>query len=277
MNEILIAVVSVTAVGAVCAALLSVAAKAMAVRADERGALLEACLPGSNCGACGYPGCSGYASALLSGGDSKPNLCIPGGAAVLRQLSDILGVEAGDAVKKAAVVHCRGDCNALQRKMDYKGIQTCMAAKQVFGGEWACAFGCLGYGDCKLVCPSDAICMTDDLAHVIKERCTGCGLCVKACPNRLITVEDAAETSFILCKNIEKGAVARKKCANACIGCRKCARECPAGAITIEDNLAKIDYEKCTHCQHCAETCVTSCIQLGIGRAGIPRKTVSVG
>jgi ferredoxin len=111
----------------------------------------------------------------------------------------------------------------------------------------------------------------DGLAHIIKRLCTGCGLCVKACPNKLITVEDAAETSFILCKNIEKGGVARKKCANACLGCKKCARECPSGAITIEDNLARIDYDKCTHCEHCAETCVTSCIQLGISRAGKER------
>jgi formate hydrogenlyase subunit 6/NADH:ubiquinone oxidoreductase subunit I len=64
-----------------------------------------------------------------------------------------------------------------------------------------------------------------------------------------------------MCKSIERGAVARKKCKNACIGCRKCARECPSQAITVEDNLAKIDYSKCTSCAHCVEACVTHSIQ----------------
>ncbi|MDR0326000.1 MAG: RnfABCDGE type electron transport complex subunit B [Oscillospiraceae bacterium] len=261
MNMIVIAVVSVTAIGAVCAAMLSVADKLMAVKTDERVARIEDCLPGTNCGACGFPGCSGYAAALVSGNDVKTNLCTPGGASVVKQLSEILGVEAGEATRKIAVVHCKGGCTQL-KKMDYNGIQTCMASKQLFGGAGACTFGCLGYGDCQPACPHGAICMENGIAQVIAENCTGCGLCVKACPNQLITIDDVSETAVVLCKNIEKGAVARKKCTNACIGCRKCARECPAGAITIEDNLAKIDYEKCTHCEHCAEICVTHCIQL---------------
>ncbi|MCL1806564.1 MAG: RnfABCDGE type electron transport complex subunit B [Oscillospiraceae bacterium] len=277
MDNVVIAIGSVTAIGAVLAALISVASKLMAVKTDERAALILECLPGSNCGACGYPGCSGYANALLSGG-AAINLCTPGGAAAAKRLSEIIGGEAGRVEERLAVVHCRGDCNAIQTKMEYTGIQTCRAAKPLFGGEGACAFGCLGYGDCKPVCPSGAIWIENGLAHIIKRLCTGCGLCVKACPNKLITIEDADETSFILCKNIEKGGVARKKCVNACIGCKKCARECPSGAITIEDNLAVIDYEKCTHCEHCAETCVTNCIQLGIYRSGVSKaEKVGVG
>jgi Na+-translocating ferredoxin:NAD+ oxidoreductase RNF subunit RnfB len=261
MDTVMIAIISVTGIGAACAAVLCVASKFMFVKADERVARLQECLPGSNCGACGFPGCAGYAAALIADSNISSNLCTPGGAVVLRQLSDILGVEAGDVAVKFAVVRCRGSRGTQQTKMEYKGIETCMAAKPVFGGGGACAFGCLGYGDCGAVCPADAICMEDGLARIDKRHCTGCGLCVKACPNKLITVEDASIPVAVLCENTEKGAVVRKKCENGCIACRKCARECPSEAIIVEDNLAVIDYEKCTCCGHCAEICITKCIQ----------------
>ena len=261
MNGIFIAVFSVTTIGVICAAVLSIASRLMYVRVDERVAGLQACLPGANCGACGYPGCSGYAVALLSGGGVKTNLCTPGGPDVLAKISAILGVEAASVERKAAVVHCRGDCNAQQKKMDYFGLQSCAAAKQLFGGEGACAFGCLGYGDCQKACPSNAVCIENGLARIDARLCTGCGLCVKACPNNLISTMNAGITVSVLCRNIEKGAVARKKCSSGCIACGKCVKECPSAAITVEDNLAGIDYEKCTLCGHCAEVCVTKCIQ----------------
>ncbi|MDR0502767.1 MAG: RnfABCDGE type electron transport complex subunit B [Treponema sp.] len=259
-------VFSVTAMGIICATVLCVASKLMYVKTDERVAKLIEALPGVNCGACGYPGCSGYAAALLSGGTSQINLCTPGGAEVMAKLSAILGVEAGSMEKKTAVVKCLGDCASQKKKMDYMGIQSCAGAKQLYGGEGACAFGCLGYGDCQKACPSGAICTEDDLARVIAGLCTGCGLCVKSCPNNLIAVENAslpgsAAPVFVLCKNIEKGAVTRKKCAKGCIACGKCARECSAQAITMADNLAVINYGKCTGCGHCAQVCVSKCIQ----------------
>jgi Na+-translocating ferredoxin:NAD+ oxidoreductase RNF subunit RnfB len=260
VNMIIFAILSVTVIGAVSALMLSFASKYMTAEVDERAEAIEKCLPGTNCGACGFPGCAGYAAALVAG-NAKNNLCTPGGVDALKKLSGILGIEAGELDAKVAVIHCRGDCNAQQRKMDYRGIQTCAAAKQLFGGEGACAYGCLGYGDCLPVCPSDAICVENGLARIITANCTGCGLCVKSCPNHLITVDDADEVTVIMCNSIDKGAVARKKCVNACLACRKCVRECPSGAITIENNLAKIDYEKCTDCAHCAETCVTHAIQ----------------
>lgn len=262
MNIIIMAILSVTVIGTVCAVMLTAASKIMSVKVDEREVLILECLPGSNCGACGYPGCAGYAAALVSHSNIKKNLCMPGGTEVAKKLSDILGVEAEDVAEKLAVVHCRGDCDAQQKKMEYTGIQTCIAAKEMFGGEGACSYGCLGYGDCKFVCPSDAICIDNGLARINPNNCTGCGLCVKSCPNKLITVENASAAIVILCKNIEKGAVVRKKCSAGCIACGKCVRECPSAAIIMEDNLAKIDYEKCTDCKHCAEICVTHCIQL---------------
>jgi Pyruvate/2-oxoacid:ferredoxin oxidoreductase delta subunit len=62
---------------------------------------------------------------------------------------------------------------------------------------------------------------------------------------------------------MEKGAVTRKKCANGCIACKKCERECPVQAIVVENNLAKINYEICNGCGHCAEVCPVKCINQG--------------
>jgi len=266
MNGIIFAVVSVTALGTICAIILNVASKLMYVKVDERITRLTEAMPGANCGACGYPGCSGYASALVENSSVKPNLCTPGGAALLAKISEILGIEAGSIEQKIAVVHCMGDNSAQQKKMEYKGFPSCTGAKQLFGGQPSCSFGCLGFGDCQAVCPANAICMENGLAHIIKNLCTGCGLCVKACPNKIITIENANMPVVVACKNIEKGAVVRKKCTYGCIACTKCVKECPEGAIVIEENLAKIDYAKCKFvhdkgCGKCVEVCMTKCIR----------------
>jgi len=260
MNAIITTVVSVTAMGIICAAILSIASKIMYVKIDERIAQLQEVLPGANCGACGFPGCSGYATALISDNGIKTNLCLPGGAEVVAKISALLGVKAESITKKYAIVHCRGDCKTQQKKMEYKGIQTCAAAKALFGGEGACSFGCLGYGDCRIVCPSNAICIENSLALIDTRLCTGCGLCVKACPNSLISVDNAGIVVAVLCKNIERGAVVRKKCSKGCIGCRKCVTGCLSEALTVEDNLAVIDYKKCSLCGGCADVCVTGSI-----------------
>ena len=259
---ILTAIIYVTLIGAACAAVLCIFSKLMAVKVDERVAKMLECLPGSNCGACGYPGCEGYAKALASDTGVKATLCPPGGPALVQQLSEILGVEAEAIARKLAVVRCRGDREAQQQKMDYDGIETCAAAKAVFCGEGACAFGCLGYADCQVICPADAVCMESGLARICSINCSGCGLCVKACPQKLITIEDDSVATVVMCENLEKGAIARKKCSKACIGCRKCERECQAKAIVVKDNLARIDQEACTGCGHCAKTCVTGSVQL---------------
>jgi len=257
MNVILTAVISVTSMGLICSCILAVASKLMYVKIDERITQLAGIMPGANCGACGYPGCSGYASALIEE-NAKTNLCTPGGASLLAKISEIMGIEAGSIEEKRAFVSC--NCNAQIKKMEYKGIQSCEAAKPAFGGQNSCAFGCFGYGDCLTVCPSDAICMENNLAHIIAEKCTGCGLCVKACPNKLISIQKADIPVLIACKNIEKGAVTRKKCSIGCIACTKCVKECPQGAISMENNLAVIDYSKCSSCGKCAEVCMTKCI-----------------
>lgn len=260
MNPILIAAIVVAAIGAVCAVVLVVASKFFSVEENETEKKIRECLPGANCGACGYAGCDGYAKALAEGGEAKANLCIPGADAAARQISEILGVEFEDVVEQVAVIHCYGDCEHTANKMDYAGIQSCEAAKLMYGGQGKCVYGCIGFGDCAAVCPQGAICIENGIAHINTRKCIGCGLCAKACPRGLITVMADVERVLVTCNNTEKGAVVRNKCSNGCIGCKKCEKNCESGAISVVDNLARIDYSKCTSCLKCAENCPVGCI-----------------
>ena len=83
--EILIPILVVSAIGLLCGIGLSVASSVMAVKEDERFPAVRECLPGANCGACGFTGCDGYAKALLQPG-TKTNLCVPGGPETAKKL-----------------------------------------------------------------------------------------------------------------------------------------------------------------------------------------------
>ena len=260
MNPILIAAFIVAAIGAVCAIVLVVASKFFAVEEDVTFSNIRECLPGANCGACGYAGCDGYAKALADDKTIKANLCIPGADAVAHKISEILGVEFEDVVEKVAVIHCYGDCNHTSNKMDYVGIESCEAAKLMYGGQGKCVYGCIGLGDCVKVCPQEAICIENGIAHIDTRKCIGCGLCARACPRGLISMIDDVDTVIVTCNNTEKGATVRSKCSNGCIGCKKCEKGCPNGAIKVENNLARIDYGKCNDCGECAKNCPVGCI-----------------
>ena len=143
MSEILIPVLAVTMIGLICGVGLAVASHVMAVKEDERFPAIRECLPGANCGACGFTGCDGYAKALLTPG-TKTNLCVPGGAEAARKLAAVLGVEAEAVEAKTALVRCCGDCDHTSPKEDYRGIASCQAAKLFFGGSGTCTYGCMG-------------------------------------------------------------------------------------------------------------------------------------
>ena len=261
LEAILTAVIPVVIIGVICAAMLVIAAKLMAVKEDERFPAVRDCLPGANCGACGFAGCDGYAKALCENPDTPTNLCIPGADTVAKKLSETLGVEYADVVEQVAVVHCSGDCGATQDKVVYSGIESCAAAKMMYGGKGSCTFGCLGLGDCAKACPHDAIFIDNGVARVYTCDCIGCGVCTKTCPNHLISLVPDIKKTVVACSNRDKGAVTRKVCSNGCIGCKKCERVCPSGAIKVQDNVAVIDYDKCTDCGTCVENCTTHCIK----------------
>ncbi|MDD6225002.1 MAG: RnfABCDGE type electron transport complex subunit B [bacterium] len=262
MEAILTAVIPVTVIGLICAAVLVAASKIMAVKENEKIPQIREKLPGANCGACGYAGCDGYAKALAEEG-APVNLCVPGGDTVAKELSELLGVEFQDVVEQVAVVHCSGDCNYTDDSVDYQGIKSCAAAKQIYGSKGKCSYGCLGLGDCANACPSKAICIENSIARINTKVCTGCGICTKTCPNGLIELVPDVERVVVTCNNRDKGALTRKACSNGCIGCKKCERVCTASAIKVVDNLARIDYTKCPDCGDfgvCARECTTGCI-----------------
>ena len=263
MNAILIPVIAVAVIGLICAVMLVVASKLMAVPSDETFTSVRDCLPGANCGACGYAGCDGYASALAAGEESKANKCIAGGADVAKQLAEILGVQYEAVAEVNAFVHCRGNCSVTCKKEIYEGARSCTAAKLLFGGDGACHFGCLGYGDCASVCPEQAINIINGIAHINDIRCMGCGACARVCPQGIIEVLPKNIEVFVSCSSHDRGPAVKNVCSAGCIGCTLCAKKCPSEAITIVNNLPVVDNSKCTGCGTCSEVCPSKCILRG--------------
>ncbi|MBR3995201.1 MAG: RnfABCDGE type electron transport complex subunit B [Clostridia bacterium] len=257
---ILTAFIFVLALALIAGLLLLLFSRLFFVEENPLKKTVRECLPGINCGACGYKGCDDYAEAIAENG-AKPNLCVPGTQAVADKICEILGVEKNEVEDVVAFVACNGHCGATSTTSVYEGVKTCRAASMLYGGTNSCRFGCLGYGDCAAVCPSDAICLDDGIARVDTSKCLGCRLCQQTCPKHIITMLPQDSAVAVMCSNKQKGADARKACSNACIGCRKCEKDCPNGAISVKDNLACIDYSKCTGCGLCTENCPTGCIK----------------
>ena len=257
---ILTAFLIVSGVALILGVLLALVSHFFAVEEDQKVKDIRACLPGVNCGACGYKGCDDYAAALAEGG-VKPSLCIPGDQKVADQICTILGVESEEIADVVAFVACDGHCEATKNVAVYSGVESCRAASMLFGGTNSCRFGCLGLGDCANACPSGAICLEDGIARVLTSRCIGCGLCTKQCPKGIISMVPQETATVVMCSNKQKGADAMKACKNACIGCKKCEKACPEGAIKVTDNLAVIDYNICKNCGACAEVCPTGCLK----------------
>ena len=113
------AVLVLLGIGVFCAVLLTLASVFFAVKEDEKAVAIRECLPGANCGSCGYSGCDGYAAALSKGLTEKTNLCTPGGDGTAKEIAAILGVEAEDVIEMVAHVTCNGVCDHEDRKYDY--------------------------------------------------------------------------------------------------------------------------------------------------------------
>ncbi|RUO73433.1 electron transport complex subunit RsxB [Idiomarina ramblicola] len=150
------AVIALGVLALIFGVILGFAAVKFRVESDPIVDQIDEILPQTQCGQCGYPGCRPYAQAIADGDDI--NKCPPGGEATIKQLADLMGVEAkplDDAhgeedVKKVAVI--RED-------------------------------ECIGCTKCIQACPVDAILGAAKQMHtVIEHECTGCDLCVEPCP-----------------------------------------------------------------------------------------------
>lgn len=236
---------------------LYVTSKVFYVRIDPRIEVVEKILPGTNCGACGFAGCSGFAKAIVHG-SADVSGCVAGGEEVSHNVADVLGVDKKEVEKKIAVLMCNG--RNVADRYEYVGVRDCRSANLLQGGPKACLFGCIGYGDCANVCPFDALHMIEGFPVVDDEKCKSCGKCIDACPKGLFVLLSTTNMVHVRCRSHDSAKITRSVCKIGCIACKRCEKECPFDAIHVVDNLAVIDYEKCTSCGKCVDVCPTKTI-----------------
>ena len=255
MTGILMATLTVGAVGLFVGLFLGIAGIKFKVEVDEKEEAVLGVLPGNNCGGCGFAGCSGLAAAIAKG-EAPVNACPVGGENVGNQIAQIMGVESGASVRQVAFVRCQGDRERTRMDYDYSGIEDCRMLSFVpNGGPKSCNDGCLGFGSCVKACPFDAIHVVNGVAVVDKEACKACSKCIAVCPKNLITLVPYHAKHIVACSSKEKGPATIKACDVGCIACQLCKKNCPADAVTIEDFHATIDQEKCIGCGACKEKC----------------------
>ena len=107
VTNIIYAILILGIMGGVFGIILAIASKIFYVPQDERLEPLCDCLPGANCGGCGYTGCTAYAQAII---DGKADLtkCAAGGPEAAAKMAEIMGVEVGEMTRMVAYVRCTG-------------------------------------------------------------------------------------------------------------------------------------------------------------------------
>jgi electron transport complex protein RnfB len=268
IEGVVLAALTLGWLGLLAAVLLYVISRTFAVEENEKLNEVLDLLPNVNCGACGFPGCKGFAEALVQGaeaGSIDGLYCPPGGPDGMAKIGEYLELKAGAGHASLAVCRCGGSKEKSPRTRTYDGPKSCSVSHSLFAGDKGCPFGCIGFGDCVDVCDFDAIHIDPEtlLPVIDEEKCTSCGKCVKACPRIILEVRPKGRRNkriWVNCRSEEKGAAAKKHCSVACIGCAKCAKVCPVDAITVVNNLAYIDPNKCISCGKCHPVCPTQAI-----------------
>ncbi|MDD3482839.1 RnfABCDGE type electron transport complex subunit B [Azovibrio restrictus] len=162
----LAAILSLTVLGAILGLVLGIAGRLLAVATNPIVDELEAVLPGTNCGQCGFPGCSGAAAAIADG-SAAPTCCPPGGKAVAAALAEKLGLS-----------------------LDLSGMADDGPKLAVIAEDL-----CIGCCRCIKSCPTDAILGAPKQIHnVLKEACTGCAACVDHCPTEAVLMQPVPVT-----------------------------------------------------------------------------------
>jgi electron transport complex protein RnfB len=160
------AIASLTSLGLMLGWLLGLASRYLKVEGNPVVEKIEALLPGSQCGQCGFPGCSPAARALADG-EAPVTLCPPGGRALAEQLAGLMGVRidlSGMEDKAPAVAHIHESL-------------------------------CVGCTKCFKRCPTDAILGGPKMIHaVFPDACTGCEKCFEVCPTECIEMRPVEAT-----------------------------------------------------------------------------------
>lgn len=232
------------------------------VEVDPKVELIMGCLPGANCGACGYSGCANFAENLANG-KAKINACRAGGATTTSSLSEImgLGVAPGEFEVYHAVAVCQGgELEAIKSSITQQGL-TCAQASQLRLDNKLCRFSCLGFGDCASVCTFDAIKMSPNGLPVVDiKKCTACGICVSTCPRNIMELIPEKKTVITLCRNQNSASFVKSTCKIGCITCLACEKKCPTKAITMVNKLPVINHSLCDLCGICVKVCPTKSI-----------------
>ena len=240
------------------------------VEDDPRVEAVEAMLPHTNCGGCGYPGCRAFAAAVVAG-DAVPAACTVGTPDDHLRIAVFLGIGAGSQERRIARLACAGGANVARNRTRYSGTDSCAAAALVAGGGKSCFWGCLGSGDCESACGFDAIQLNEHRLPIVDEAlCTGCGDCVTACPKDLFSLQPISQRLWVACKSQLAGDEILEACEVACTGCERCARDTPA-LIHMSHNLPVIEDPRRQATIEAIQSCPTGAI-VWLDRARGPLK-----
>ncbi|RKY35366.1 MAG: electron transporter RnfB [Candidatus Duberdicusella sinuisediminis] len=242
MDKLLISLFSLGGIAFAFGLILSILDKRLRVEEDSKIEEVLALLPGINCGACGFKGCRDFAQAVVKENNIFGG-CLPGGEEVNKRLAKVLGIEGKSFSSKKVVVLCLAEKGEKYSSFEYRGPETCFLAN-ISLANIDCRYGCLGFGDCVEVCPTQALKVEKGKVIVDYKKCIGCGKCVEACPRGILKLIDKEDKVYVGCSNQEKAASTKKVCSKGCIGCGLCAKLIKNSPFYLEEGLAKIDYSR---------------------------------